>query len=515
MNASKKRMVTVLGLLMAAAVVTGIVWNVTHYWMIDFRFYAKDLEIVDLRGREITTSHYDKVCEKFPDAKVYWNIPFQGSFYDQDEKTLAITTLSEEDVLMLDYFTQLETVEAVQCKDYQNLYALQQRRPEVTVNYQVEIGGDAYAPDAKSIVLTSVSQEEIGLLEYLPDLETVAFGGGENTANLAQLHAYCQEQGYAFQIQIGDTAVQTTESAVTVSGANEAELNLLQFLPSLKTLHLENPEAPVESLLALQQTYGDVDITWSAAVAGKTFLSSDTLIDISNIPVTDLSVIEEEMRYFPNATQLEMHFCGVENEEMAAFREAHREDYKVVWTVYLGPRLPIRTDVDNIMPARDGVSDFHDEEAYNMRYCEDVIAIDVGHLDVRNIEFVQFMPKLKYLVISWTGVNDLTPISNCKELVFLEGTDAPIGDLTPLKGCTALEDINLSASGAKNAEVFAEMPWVKNVWAIFRKDLGYVAAQCLPDAYVRTSGDYTVSGWRSIPNYYAMRDALGMFYMRG
>ncbi len=515
MNAHKKRMVTVLGLLMAAAIVAGIVWNVTHYWMIDFRFYAKDLEIVDLRGREVTTSHYDKVCEKFPGAKIYWNIPFQGNSYDQGNKNLTITTLSEEDILTLDYFTQLETVEASACKDYRNLYDLQQRRPEVKVNYRVEIGGNSYFPDARAIVLTSVSQEEIALLEYLPNLKTVAFGGGENTANAAQLQAYCQERGYDFRIQIGDTGVETSESAVTLIGANEAELNLLQFLPNLKTLHLESPEAPVESLLALRETYGDVDITWSATVAGKSFLSSDTLIDISNIPVTDLSVIEEEMKYFPNAAQLEMNFCGVENEEMAAFREAHREDYKVVWTVYLGSRLPTRTDVDNIMPARDGVSDFHDADTYNMRYCEDVIAIDVGHLDVRNIEFVAFMPKLKYLVISWTGVNDLTPISNCKELVFLEATDAPIGDLTPLKGCTALEDINLSDSGAKNAEVFAEMPWVKNVWAIFRKDLGYVAAQCLPDAYVRTSGDYTVSGWRSIPNYYAMRDALGMFYMRG
>ncbi len=515
MNGRKRALMTLLVLVMAASLLLGFVWSRNHYWFLDFKFYPKDAKTVDLRGQEIKASHYEKLREKLPEAEIYWNVPFQGNYYDQGNQNLTISSLSEKDLEALDYFTELETVDALACRDYGNLLALRQRRPEVKVKYRVEIGGNTYSPDAKSVVLTSVAQAEISLLQYLPELESVSIGGGENTANFADLQIYCREHGYDFRVQIGETSAAVTDAEVTLRGAKEEELSLLKFLTNLKKVHLESPEAPVESLLKLENTYPGVDITWSRTVAGKLFQSSDTLIDISNIPVTDLEAIEKEMTYFPNATQLEMHQCGVDNEEMALFRTNHREDYKVVWTVNLGPKLPTRTDVTSIMPARDGTSDFHDAEAYNMRYCEDVEAIDIGHLDVRNIEFVRFMPKLKYLIVSWTGVNDLTPLSYCKELIFFEGTDAPIGDLTPLKECTALEDINVSASGAKNASALMDLPNLKHVWVIQRGDLGWPFTQSRPDVTVRASGTHTVSGWRTIPNYYKMRDALGMFYMNG
>ena len=40
------------------------------------------------------------------------------------------------------------------------------------------------------------------------------------------------------------------------------------------------------------------------------------------------------------------------------------------------------------------------------------------------------------------------------------------------------------------------------------------ASQALPDTHVVASGDATVGGgWRRLPNYYDMRDCLGMYYM--
>ncbi len=515
MRGWKKVLAAVLLLIMIGSCGAGFYWSLQNNVLVDFKLYPKSLETLDLRGQTVSIRKYEQFRKKLPDTEIYWNIPFQDNYYDQGNKNLTVSTLSKSDIEDLDYFTKLETVDALQCRDYENLQALQQRRPEVKVNYRVEIGGETYSPKATSVVLTSVTQEEIQLLQYLPQLKTVAVGGSGDVANFADLQVYCREHGYDFCVQIGETSVSLTDTELTVDRAGEEELSLLQFLPNVKSLHLKNPEAPVEALISLQQRHPNMEITWSSMVAGKTFQSNETLIDISNITVGDLSQVEAEMEYFPNATQLEMHLCGVENEEMAAFREAHREDYKVVWTVELGPKYSVRTDIDNIKPAHDATSDFHDADAYNMRYCEDVIAIDIGHLDVRNVEFAAFMPHLKYLVVSWTGVKDLTPLANCKELVFFEGTDAPIGDLTPLKECTALEDINVSASGAKNSDALVDLPNLKHFWVIQRGDLGWPITSNRPDVTVRASGSHTVSGWRSIPNYYAMRDALGMFYMNG
>lgn len=513
MRGKKKLTIAILVVLILAAAAAGVLWYINHYVMIDFKSYPRNEAVLDLRGQEITYEHYDEIHRQLPETKILWDVPFQGGVCGSDTKKLTITTLSDSDVEVMDYFTELESVDASTCKDYAQLLALQQRRPEVELDFTLELGGDRFFLEARKIVLTGIAKEEIPLLQCLQSLETVAISGGEAVENFAALQEYCRDNGYTFQIVIDGASLAEDTKEVTVSGIDEAELNLLQFLPKMEKLHLKDPKAPVESLLALQASRADVEITWTQTICGKEFSNTETLIDISNTEVTDLDAVARAMSYFPDAEQLEMHFCGVDNETMAAFREEHREEYKVVWTVYLGPLLPTRTDVTSIMPARDGTSDFHDAEAYNMRYCEDVIAVDVGHLDVRNVEWAAFMPHLKYLILAWTGVRDLTPLSGCKELVWLELDYSPVKDTTPLIGCTALEDINIGASGIDPTGL-CQMPWLKNVWAIFNPGAGYKVAQACPDTRVVATGSHTVSsGWRRLPNYYAMRDALNMFYM--
>lgn len=507
----KKALTAVL--LALLLLIAGMVWIVTQYHIIDLKFYPKDADTLDLRGKDITYEHYDAIREKLPQADILWDVPFQGRAYAHDVASLTVASLTEEDVTALDYFSQLETLEAGTCRDYAQLLQLQQRRPELDIRFSLELSGQVFAPDTRDLALSAIAQEEIALIPLLRQLETVTVSGGENKENMDALQEYCHQNGYSFRISIGDAVMEDSAETVTAGNVRTEELFLLELLPNMKQLELVTPQAPVESLLALQAALPQVQVSWSQTVAGKLFNHTETLIDISNIEVTDLEAIAREMTYFPDAQQLEMHFCGVENEDMAAFREAHRADYKVVWTVYLGPKLPTRTDVTSIMPARDGTSVFHDEEAYNMRYCEDVIAVDVGHLDVRNVEWAAFMPHLKYLILAWTGVRDLTPLSGCKELVWLELDYTPVKDTTPLIGCTALEDINIGASGIDPAGL-CQMPWLKNVWAIFNPGAGYKVAQACPDTRVVATGSHTVSsGWRHLPNYYAMRDALNMFYM--
>lgn len=510
MNARKFLTAVALVLLLLIA---GMVWVVTQYHIIELKLYPKNAAELDLRGEDISCKHYDKIREKLPNCEIQWDVPFQSSVYPSDSKILTVFTLADADVEALAYFPQLETLEASTCRDYPQLMAVRQNYPQLTVNFVLELGGKTFQPDTKAVVLSDITEEELTLLPMLEKLKSVTVSGVENPENIARLQGFCHEQGYDFLLAIGEEPVADDAEAVELTNVTGEQLALLQFLPNLKQLMLTAPQAPVESLQALSQQYPGVEVSWSQYVAGKLFPHTETLIDISNQEVTDLDEVAAAMTYFPDATQLEMHHCGVENEDMAAFREAHRADYKVVWTVYLGPKLPTRTDTTSIMPARDGTSNFHDEEAYNMRYCEDVIAVDVGHLDVRNVEWAAFMPHLKYLILAWTGVRDLTPLSNCKELVWLELDYSPVKDTTPLIGCTALEDINIGASGVDPTGL-CQMPWLKNVWAIFNPGAGYKVAQACPDTRVVATGSHTVSsGWRHLPNYYAMRDALNMFYM--
>lgn len=512
MNRTKKLWVTVLVLLLVA-VVLALVLYMTYFVIIDFHFYPKDAQTLDLRGQEISIAHFEAIRSQIPDCEIHWDIPFQGTTYPDDTKELTVTNLTEEDVAVLDYFQSLQTVRAEQCTDYAQLLELQRRHPEAELIYQLELNGKSYSRSVTEVTLDGIAQEEISLLDCLPKLKTVVVSGGEAVENFAQLQEYCHENALAFCIEAGGETVADDAKKVSLGAVTDSELNLLQFLPEMEELHIVKPEASAEKLVQLRETYGAVAITWEQEIWGKVFASGEEEIDLSDAEIGTLDQVEAGMAYFPDAQQVFLGECGIDNEEIAAYRERAREDYKVVWIVRCGEKLPTRTDATSFMPSRDGVGYFRDNESYNLRYCEDLIAIDVGHMGVKDISFVAYMPNLKYLILAHTEVQDITPISNCKNLIFLELDWSPIKDYTPLQGCTALEDLNIGMYGADVTPI-CEMTWLKNVWCVFRPAAAGKLAQALPDTKVVASGNATVSsGWRNLPNYYAMRDALGMYYM--
>jgi len=57
------------------------------------------------------------------------------------------------------------------------------------------------------------------------------------------------------------------------------------------------------------------------------------------------------------------------------------------------------------------------------------------------------------------------------------------------------------------------MTWLKNLWMIHRSGAEEMA-EALPNTTIMAVGNASVAnGWRKLPNYFAMRDALGMYYM--
>ena len=514
MNGKKKVFVGLILAVLLIAVAAGVVWCLTHFYLVDFHFYPKNVAVLDLRGQEITAEHYDKLHSKMPVCQIRWDIPFQGATYPDDTTELTVTSLTAEDVAALDYFPALETVQAEACTDYALLAVLEDRRPEVAVRYSVKVDGTNYPNTTAEIQVGGITQEELGLLPYLRKLTGVVVTGGGSMENLTQLQTYCHENGLTCAIQVGGETIPDDTQAVELTNASDGDLELLPLMAQMESLHLVNPTASAENVTSLEEKYPQVQVTWEQEICGKSFSWEDTEIDLSDTTIESLEQVEQGMAYFPDAEQVFLGECGIDNEEIAAYRERARADYKVVWIVRCGEKLPTRTDATSFMPSRDGVGNFKDADSYNLRYCEDMIAIDVGHMDVRNIDFVAYMPNLKYLILAHTGVHDITPISNCKNLVFLELDWSPIEDYTPLQGCTALEDLNIGMYGADVTPI-CEMTWLKNVWCIFRPASAGKLGMALPDTHVVGSGNATVSsGWRNLPNYYAMRDALNMYYMK-
>ena len=523
-------LITVAVLILAMAAATCFVAQ--NYYVVNFHLYSKDAAVLDLRDQEISIKGFDRVSRRFPECRILWNVPFQGKKLASDTTQITVDSLSREDIATLACFPSLNTVHAENCTDYENLMLLTDTYPDLAVCYQVSLDGTDYAQDAKTVELSRVTDEILFRLTCLPELETVIARGDDEPQDLSALVQYCQKNGLAFRLRIGDQLVEQDVRELTVEAVTNPDLSLLDSLPDLKKLHMVNPKATRSMLMELPGAYPDIDITWEVPVAGVSFQSTDTVIDLSQVVVTNLSDVEYEMQYLPNAETVIFGLCGIdnpkwgnskakdlavceiENEDMAAYRDRVRDQYKVVWTVRLGPSIALRTDKDNFMPNHFGVGQLFNDYAYNLRYCEDMVCLDVGHMTLTDISFVTYMPKLKYLILAWTEVQYIEPIRTCKNLIWLELDNSCIRDYSPLVDCTALEDLNIGRTYCDITPIL-EMTWLKNLYMIFGNG-GYAwqASQALPNTHVVATGDATVGGgWRRLPNYYDMRDCLGMYYM--
>lgn len=487
-----------------------------NYVVLDWELIPRDETYVDLHGFEMDTADYDRVAGEMPYAQIVWDVPFQGGRVSCQTESITVSSLSREDLAVLPYFLQLKTVQAETCRDYSTLLALYQSRPDLQVIYRVVMGDQSFPADAKTIALSSFDREYIPLLSYLPELKTIDGTRCRDFLLMQELAENYPNWEVRYVNTIAGVEIDPKATAIELRGATFDDVSYgLATMPMLTSFTVHNPAATGAELISLREQYPNVKLHWDVEVFGETYPDTVEELDISQEPIASLELAREIAGKFPNLTKLILNTDGIENEEVAAYREEARSQYKVVWTVKLGKVCVARTDDTWFMPIRQGDYYFTEEAAYNLRYCEDMVCLDLGHHLIKTLEFARFMPHLKYLILAWTLCSSVDGLENCKELIYLEVDHSGILNLDALVGCTALEDLNINECYAP-VDPLLEMPWLKNLWVTDRSYTTKMRlVEGLPDTNVVTVdySSYTGMGWRNLQNYYEMRDYLGMYYM--
>lgn len=482
--------------------------------LVNGHLYPKKAEFLNLRGKEVTVEEFEQIREKLPRCDIYWDVPLSSGSQPENLQILKLDKLTDEDVKAIGYFDDLMLVEAETCTDYAQLQKLRETYPDLVVIYNVIIGGNSYPYDATEVVLTSLTDEDIALVQYLPNLKSIQAGQCDDYAKVEQLKAAYPELTVSTTVTIAGQEYDGETTEMTVTGLTEEDAVYLKYLPKLKSLHLVDPAVDIQKIQAMQSELPDAAITWEVTISGKTLRCDATEVEIADVQV-DADQLKNALSYLPDLEMVFLNQCTVDNDAMAALRDEVRADYKLVWTVQCGS-ITVRTDATYFHPIQQYVWYFFDEDAANLVYCEDMICVDLGHMSIHHVQWLKGMPKLKYLILAHTQVSDLSGIENCKELVFLEVDWSIVKDFTPLLQCTALEDLNIGNTYA-DVTPLTQMTWLKHLWCVGR---GEAAASVLNEALAEHGtmiffrAEHTVGGiWRQLPNYYAMRDVLGMPYM--
>lgn len=500
----------------------------SRYILFRWQLLQRDAAVLDLREENLEQKDYERLHKKLPHCRILWSVPFQGQRFSSEAETLRITSLTEADMTLLEYFPKLKTLDASGCEDYENLMRFAAAHPQVRLRYQVSFGDISVENTAQVMTLTDPAAEELKQkLQWLPELKTVTLSGNlPEPEALSDLRNAYPDVNIQWRISLGDRVFRSNSRILKLgelSISTEEILELLRWLPGVQTVDLTGTSLTDEAVIKLADARKDRFFLWEMTFGNKKIPTDVAELDISGEIQESTALIESRLPYFPNLEKVIMSHCGLDDETMDALNRRY-EDIRFVWTVKIG-KIEVRTDETYFYPVKyDRKAEVRSDEMYPLRYCTDMICIDVGHMWwVNECEWAAFMPNLRYLVIAYTSVADLTPLSGLKNLVYLEIFHTPVRDYSPLIGCTGLEDLNLSMTYGDYRPLL-QMPWLKNVWWAGVAKTGGMpcsgAHKALPAALPDTQWRFyernaaSRSGWRQLPNYYAMRDLMDMFYLR-
>lgn len=379
----------------------------------------------------------------------------------------------------------------------------------------------AASTDLQELTLTDATPEELeALLSRMTQLQTVTLEGSlPETQTLLRLKEQYPQVEFLCHISLGGSLLSTgaktldlTDSPVTA----EEFLPALPLFAGLEEVTLEDTWTDSEKM-AFMDALPETFVRCTLPLAGQYFSTDCEEIDISGCQIT-VEEAEQMLPYFPKLQKLDMSYCGIPDEQMEEFNLRHPET-SIVWTVTIG-EVKMRTDAIYFYPAEINYYPTSAEMA-KLCYCHDLIAVDIGHTRATDCEFLWHTPKVKYLILADTGITDITPVSNLKDLIYLELFNLRIDDYSPLLRCTKLQDLNIGTTHADPAPL-SQMTWLHNLqW--HRSDQNPETKEAvlklpeqLPDTnvvlYPKKKARNIGGPWRYLPNYYVFRDIIGATY---
>jgi len=460
--------ILVLVLLIGGAL--GFLWYRSSHVFVEGAAYAKAAEQLDLREEDISFGHFAALQSQLPDCEILWNVPFQGGKFSSDSETLTVSALTEQDVqLLLEYFPNLKTLDAMQCKDYRVLELLKAQKPDCKVLYQISLGGKAFAPDTAELVLENGEYDFVTLmanLVYLPKVQAVQLKMPELTMEqVEELRSAYEEIAFSCTVEIlgREYDNQITEldlSDLTSEGVEEVA-GKLAMLPNVTFVELTREDGTSnltkEEVLTLKAALPEAAFHYVFDFYGETISTTDQEVHIKLKRIGDEGIDElrAALSLMDSCDRFLVEYCQISYDLLAQVREEFRDRTKLVWRVEFGGGS-CYTDVEVIRCTYDLV----DDNCHNLIYCEDVRFMDIGHNEwLDAVPFVAGMPKLEGIIASGAPIKDLTPFKNCKELKFLEIAFCEyISDLTPLAGCESLQMLNISNSHATDLSPLDELP---------------------------------------------------------
>ena len=448
--------------------------------------------------------------------------------YGRTELSLSVS--SEDELSVLENYTSLEKLDLHGSRCYGAIEAYAAAHPQVQIVYSVILGPDEEGTElentAERVVLpkgTDVAALALRSGSFLQLREIILGDPGFSGEDLAALQQAFPDARIAFlpAEEVGEVSLDAQEvdyTALKPENVGKAAA-FLSEMPDVRYVRLtaEGGENLLgfEEVRQLQDARPEALFDYRFDSFGQTVSVADEELEYlwANIYNDGMEQIRAMMPCMDRLRSIYFQYCQIDYDVLAEFREDYPE-VDVVWRVDFGP-YSCRTDTERIFANGSLTA----EMCYNLRYCNRVKYIDMGHNDaLSSIDFTAFMPDLEVAIFAGTSIWDLSPLANCSKLWYLEVFVSNVTDVSPLANCTALEHLNLSCLyGLTDISPLYGLTGLKRLWNtctsvpwVQRQEI----MQRLPDCefcfdYVESTGNH----WRyeadgSKNEIYAQIDAI-------
>lgn len=415
---------------------------------------------------------------------------------------------------------------------------LQESLPNCDILWSVPVGEQRVENDATSAVLSIAPSELEAALPYLPRLTDIKFANAstENYAALIDFASRYPALSVRWDVKIGDSSYPADQESLQLKGQNITAADLesaMAGLPAVKEVRLpEGVFFAASEQTALMQRFPSILFVWPVRLTDEFSASSNaTEIDMRTFTISDAAAFSDALQLLPKLTYADLCGCGLSDDEMVVLKERYPA-VKFVWLIRVSG-WEIRTDIKGFSTGQrnafpDGAGkyvgkkhsykSFRSKDFENLKYCTDLIALDVGHCTrIGDVDFIANLPKLKYLIISLCDLTDISPLANQTELEFLEIKYNYITDLSPIKNCTKLRYLNCANNEISDFSVIGNMPNLERFWMSMNNftmsQVEDLQAQ-YPNVLIKASlkdPEYAESLWRKgNEGYLAMQALFGL-----
>ncbi len=285
------------------------------------------------------------------------------------------------------------------------------------------------------------------------------------------------------------------EARARIAAAGEGAVSLVDMPLSIEQLTTLVAEHPGKALHYAAQ--------WNEV----TVKTGDTYFDAGRTPVKSFQQFMAFLALFPSLERVDMFETKLRANRIAELEQAFSH-IRFGWTILIKDHV-IRTDATAFSTLHSDSSPAHTSKDFEvLKYCTELVALDLGHNRIGDLSFLLHLPKLKILILACNNISDISPMARLAQLEYAELFMNRIEDISPLAGLTQLIDLELARNKIADYMPLMGLTHLQRL-KVFKSGKNIPEAElkgALPGCDIDFTTNPTQGTWRTHERYFDIKD---------